>query len=153
MFKARFIGTANPNPSAPTSAVAIAVVMPINSPLLLISAPPLDPLVIGASVCIRPNKVTELPITSLPTSNLLSSAETTPVVTVGAAPNVRGCPIATAKSPTSILSLLPIAIGIKFEAVIFTSPISVNLSEPIMFASYILPSSNITRTSVELSIT
>ena len=39
----------SPKPSAPTSAVAIAVVMPINSPFLLISAPPLDPLVIGGS--------------------------------------------------------------------------------------------------------
>ena len=52
------MGTANPKPSAPTSAVAIAVVIPINSPLLFISAPPLEPLVIGASVCIKPNKVT-----------------------------------------------------------------------------------------------
>ena len=50
MLSARLIGTANPNPSAPTSAVAIAVVIPINSPLLLIKAPPLEPLVIGASV-------------------------------------------------------------------------------------------------------
>ena len=50
MGGARLIGTAKPNPSAPTSAVAIAVVIPINSPLLLSNAPPLDPLVIGASV-------------------------------------------------------------------------------------------------------
>ena len=42
---ARLIGTAKPNPSAPTSAVAIAVVIPINSPLLFNKAPPLEPLV------------------------------------------------------------------------------------------------------------
>ena len=47
---ARLIGTAKPSPSAPTSAVAIAVVIPINSPLLFNKAPPLEPLVIGASV-------------------------------------------------------------------------------------------------------
>ena len=47
---AKLTGTANPKPSAPTSAVAIAVVIPIYSPLLFINAPPLDPLVIGASV-------------------------------------------------------------------------------------------------------
>ena len=70
--------------AAPTSAVAIAVVIPINSPLLFINAPPLEPLVIGASVCIRPNNVTPLPIVSLPTSRRLASAETTPEVTVGA---------------------------------------------------------------------
>ena len=127
--------------------------IPINSPFLLISAPPLEPLVIGASVCMSPNSVTDEPIKSPPTSSLLSKAETTPVVTVGAAPKVSGCPIATAKSPTSILSLLPIDIGIKFEATILTNPISVNLSDPIMLASYILPSSKITRTSVESSIT
>ena len=90
MLRARFIGTAKPKPSAPTSAVAIAVVIPINSPLLLINAPPLEPLVIGASVCIRPNYVTPLPIVSLPTSRRLASAETTPEVTVGAAPSVNG---------------------------------------------------------------
>ena len=90
MPNAKLTGTAKPRPSAPTSAVAIAVVIPINSPLLFIKAPPLDPLVIGASVCINPNKVTPEFIASPPTSSLLSSADTTPVVTVGAAPKVNG---------------------------------------------------------------
>ena len=101
----------------------------------------------------RPNNVTDEFMVSPPTSSRLSRAETIPVVTVGASPKVKGCPIATDRSPTNNWSLFPMAIAVRFDAVIFSNPISVNLSEPIIEASYSRPSSNITLTWLEPSIT
>ncbi len=90
------IGTANPTPSAPASVTPMAVVMPMSRPCASTRAPPLEPLVMGASVWSMPNSRSLGP---LPTVTSRSKADTTPTVTDAPPGRPSGLPMATAWSP------------------------------------------------------
>ena len=91
-------------------AVRIEELIPITSPAMSTSGPPLLPGLIAASVWIA-GYVVLLPCASGPTSTGRFRALTMPLVTVALRP--KGEPIATTLSPTSRLLDLPMVAGVR----------------------------------------
>ena len=92
--RAMLLGMAKPTPTLPPVGLAMAVLIPTSSPLILTSAPPEFPGLMGASVWIKSSK-SATPTSARPT------ALTIPKVTVRL--NPKGFPIARTKSPTARL--------------------------------------------------
>ena len=94
-----FDGIAKPSPILPPDGDSICELMPINSPLVLTSAPPELPRFIGASVCRKSSKLPLLKPVCRPFALMI------PIVTVWPTPS--GFPIASTTSPTRVRSESP----------------------------------------------
>ncbi len=118
--------------------MAIAELMPISSPLLLVSGPPEFPGLIGASVWIA-SRTALLSWTFVsPVRTGRCMALTIPDVTVPLRPS--GLPTATTSSPTASASELPKAVARSPVASIFTTARSEVGSVPMILALNSLPS-------------
>ena len=133
-LRTMFEGIANPIPMLPPELPGtICELIPISSPLVLISAPPELPWLIGASVCRKSSKFPAPgPAVERPLALMI------PIVTVCPMPS--GFPIASATSPTRTLSESPGVRKGKPLPEIFSSARSLGASEPISFASSVRPS-------------
>ena len=110
----------------------MAVLIPITSPLIASSGPPLLPGLMAASVCRN-----FWNWCSGPPPRSRSFALMMPAVTVACSPN--GEPIATAQSPTCTESELPILAATSgLLASILITARSVSASEPITLAGYLV---------------
>ncbi len=127
------MGMAKPMEFAPNT---MAVLMPMTSPSILHSGPPLFPRLIAASVWIRFWKVR--PCMANPCSPSRPRALTWPKETEPS--NPRGLPMAMANSPTLTLSESPSVRGARgsFAWILITAR-SVSGSVPTTSASYSLP--------------
>ena len=130
------VGIANPIPSYPPLSVAMAVLIPMTSPRMLISGPPLFPGLMAASVC---KKSARSVIRLRPLALII------PAVTDMSSPN--GLPIARTQSPTSTARLSPNRIGFRSEASMRTMATSVRGSDFTSLATNSRPSCNRTLTS------
>ena len=123
-------GVANPTPSTPTSDTPTAVVIPISLPSESTRAPPLDPWVMGASVCSIPNRVRSGSVVTW-----RPKADSTPTVTDGPPSRPRGLPTATAASPTLSSVVAPSSMGTSPAASMSSTARSVTGSVPMRVAS------------------
>ena len=141
-------GIPKPIPSAETLFDALAIfdsLIPISLPSLLISAPPLLPGLIAASVWITVWFQSLTPSPSISIGIWRFTAETIPLVTVFDKVTSNGDPIAKAVSPTAILSLSAKSIVVlTLSALIFNTARSVQTSVPTTSAVTLVPSLKIT---------
>jgi len=141
--RALLMGMAKPMPSARAST---AVLMPMSTPSMFSSGPPLLPGLMAASVCTRSVNAPSLLRIVRP------SAETTPVVTVWLKP--KGLPMAMTVSPGMMSPESPSLTAGSFDApLIWSTAMSKSGSAPLTAAGNSLPSSRCTMTSSPPAIT
>ena len=131
-------------PTLPPAGPTIAVLMPIRRPSSPISAPPLLPGLIDASVWMKSSK-RSMPSPERP------SAETMPEVTVWPSPN--GLPIAIEKSPTRSASESAQGSSVRPSASMRSTATSASGSVPTSVAGSSRPSASVTSTPPAPSIT